>query len=90
MFGSRWIVFFAAISGLVCGGIGAMGSHSLPKRLQESGLAIARDWHDFPKSIRPRLCGDTTLLGIAEPMGIHRERFEYNSKRSFYYPKPFA
>lgn len=39
MIGSRWIVFFAAISGLVCVGIGAMGSHSLPKRLQESGLS---------------------------------------------------
>lgn len=39
MIGSRWIVFFAALSGLVGVGIGAMGSHSLPKRLQESGLS---------------------------------------------------
>ena len=39
MIGSRWIVFFAALSGLVCVGIGAMGSHSLPKRLQASGLS---------------------------------------------------
>ncbi|HUP80926.1 MAG TPA: DUF423 domain-containing protein, partial [Pirellula sp.] len=39
MFGSRWIIFLAAISGLVCVGIGAMGSHSLPRRLQESGLS---------------------------------------------------
>ena len=39
MIGSRWIVFFAALSGLVSVGIGAMGSHSLPKRLQESGLS---------------------------------------------------
>ena len=39
MLGSRWIIFFAAISGLVSVGIGAMGSHSLPKRLQESGLS---------------------------------------------------
>ena len=36
---SRWIVFVAAISGLICVGIGAMGSHSLPKRLQAAGLS---------------------------------------------------
>ena len=36
---SRWIVFIAAISGLICVGIGAMGSHSLPKRLQAAGLS---------------------------------------------------
>ena len=39
MIGSRWIVFFTALSGLVSVGIGAMGSHSLPLRLQESGLS---------------------------------------------------
>ena len=39
MIGSRWIVFFAALSGFVGVGIGAMGSHTLPKRLQESGLS---------------------------------------------------
>ena len=39
MIGSRWIVFFAALSGLVGVGIGAMGAHSLPKRLQESGFS---------------------------------------------------
>ena len=32
------------------------------------------------RSYRTRLCGDTTLLGIAEPMGIHRERVEYKLK----------
>ena len=37
--GSRWIVLVAAISGLICVGIGAMGSHSLPKRLQAAGLS---------------------------------------------------
>ena len=36
---SRWIVFVAAISGLVCVGIGALGSHSLPKKLQAAGLS---------------------------------------------------
>ena len=41
MVGSRWLVFFAAISGLACVGIGAMGSHSLPKRLQQAGLSDA-------------------------------------------------
>ena len=39
MLGSRWLVFLAAFSGLMCVGIGAMGSHSLPKRLQDSGLS---------------------------------------------------
>ena len=39
MTGSRWFVFTAAISGLVCVGIGAMGSHSLPKRLQDAGIS---------------------------------------------------
>ena len=39
MLGSRWVILLAAISGLVCVGVGAMGSHSLPKRLQESGLS---------------------------------------------------
>ena len=39
MIGSFWIIFLAAISGVVCVGIGAMGSHSLPKRLHESGLS---------------------------------------------------
>ena len=37
MIGSPRLVFIAAISGLVCIGIGAMGSHSLPKRLQDAG-----------------------------------------------------
>ncbi len=37
MIGSPRLVFIAAISGLVCFGIGAMGSHSLPKRLQDAG-----------------------------------------------------
>ncbi len=39
MLGSRWLVLVAAISGLICVGIGAMGSHSLPKRLQQAGLS---------------------------------------------------
>jgi len=38
LFGSRWIVLIAAVSGLVGVGIGAMGSHSLPLRLREAGL----------------------------------------------------
>ena len=38
MIGSRWLVLIAAISGFVCVGIGAIGSHSLPKRLHESGF----------------------------------------------------
>lgn len=37
----RWIVFVAAVSGLMSVGIGAMGSHSLPKRLQAAGLSEA-------------------------------------------------
>ena len=37
----RWIVFVAAVSGLISVGIGAMGSHSLPKRLQAAGLSEA-------------------------------------------------
>ncbi len=39
MIGSRWLVFLASISGLICVGIGAMGSHSLPRRLQQAGLS---------------------------------------------------
>ncbi len=39
MLGSRWLVIVAAISGFICVGIGAMGSHSLPKRLQQAGLS---------------------------------------------------
>lgn len=38
MLGSRSLVFLAAISSLITVGIGAMGSHSLPKRLQDAGL----------------------------------------------------
>ena len=38
MIGSRWLVLIAAISGFVCIGIGAMGSHSLPKLLHDSGF----------------------------------------------------
>jgi len=38
MVGSRTLVFFAAISCLIAVGIGAMGSHSLPKRLLDAGL----------------------------------------------------
>jgi uncharacterized membrane protein YgdD (TMEM256/DUF423 family) len=39
MLGSRSLVFFAAISCLIAVGIGAMGSHSLPKRLKDYGLS---------------------------------------------------
>ena len=39
MIGSRWLVLVAAISGFICVGIGAMGAHSLPKRLQQAGLS---------------------------------------------------
>lgn len=39
MVGSRTLVFLSAISCLVSVGIGAMGSHSLPKRLQNAGLS---------------------------------------------------
>ncbi len=39
MIGSRWLVFIAAISGLLCVAIGAMGAHSLPTRLRDSGLS---------------------------------------------------
>ena len=39
MLGSRWLVLVAAISGFICVGIGAMGAHSLPKRLQQAGLS---------------------------------------------------
>ena len=39
MLGSRWLVLVAAISGFICVGIGAMGAHSLPKRLQQTGLS---------------------------------------------------
>jgi len=39
MLDSRWLVFLAAISGFACVGIGAMGAHSLPKRLLDSGLS---------------------------------------------------
>jgi uncharacterized membrane protein YgdD (TMEM256/DUF423 family) len=39
MVGSRWMIVFAAFSGLVCVGVGAMGSHSLPKRLQTAGFS---------------------------------------------------
>ena len=42
MIDSRWLVFVAAISGFVCVGIGAMGAHSLPKRLQDSGLSASQ------------------------------------------------
>jgi uncharacterized membrane protein YgdD (TMEM256/DUF423 family) len=39
MLGSRSLVFSAALSCLMAVGIGAMGSHSLPKRLQAAGLS---------------------------------------------------
>jgi len=39
MVGSRWLIALAAISGCICVGIGALGSHSLPKRLQQAGLS---------------------------------------------------
>jgi uncharacterized membrane protein YgdD (TMEM256/DUF423 family) len=39
MLGSRLLVFAAAISGFLCVAIGAMGSHSLPKRLEAQGFS---------------------------------------------------
>jgi uncharacterized membrane protein YgdD (TMEM256/DUF423 family) len=38
MLSSRWLVVVAAFSGFLCVAIGAMGSHSLPKRLEEQGF----------------------------------------------------
>jgi uncharacterized membrane protein YgdD (TMEM256/DUF423 family) len=38
MLGSRSLVFLAAVSCFIAVGIGAMGSHSLPKRLKDAGL----------------------------------------------------
>lgn len=35
---TRWLVFLAAISGFLSVGIGAMASHSLPKRLATQGF----------------------------------------------------
>ncbi len=35
---TRWLVFLAAISGFMSVGIGAMASHSLPKRLAAQGF----------------------------------------------------
>lgn len=35
---TRWLVFLAAISGFISVGIGAMASHSLPKRLAAQGF----------------------------------------------------
>ncbi len=67
MLGSRWLIFVAAVSGLVCVGIGAMGSHSLPKRLQDAGISeseVQKKLSQCEIAVKYQMYHTLAILGI--------------------------
>ena len=67
MIGSRWLVFLAAISAFICVGVGAMGAHSLPKRLRDSGLSetdVQKKVDQCETAVKYHMYHSLAVLGI--------------------------
>jgi uncharacterized membrane protein YgdD (TMEM256/DUF423 family) len=77
MIGVRWLVVVAAISGLLCVGIGAMGAHSLPKRLQNSGLSadeVAAKINQCEIAVRYQMYHTLAILVLALTPAIRQRK----------------
>ncbi|MCF7963401.1 MAG: DUF423 domain-containing protein [Pirellula sp.] len=67
MVGSRWLILVAAISGCLCVGIGAMGSHSLPKSLEKQGFSdveVAKKINQCEIAVKYQMFHTLVLLAI--------------------------
>jgi uncharacterized membrane protein YgdD (TMEM256/DUF423 family) len=65
---SRWLLCLAGLSGAIAVGIGAMGAHSLPKQLEERGLApevIAKKLDQCELAVRYQMYHTLGVVAIA-------------------------
>lgn len=65
---SKWLLLLAGISGAIAVGIGAIGAHSLPKQLEERGLApevVAKKLDQCELGVRYQMYHALALATIA-------------------------